>query len=42
MDEMKRIEREVKETGKAAAIKPAAQDQSGVKQQPETRNPDAD
>ena len=42
MDEMKRIEREVKETGKAAAIKPAAQDQSGVKQQPEARNPDAD
>ena len=42
MDEMKRIEREVKETGKAAAIKPAAQDQSGAKQQPETRNPDAD
>ena len=42
MDEMKRIEREVKETGKAAAIKPAALDQSGVKQQPEARNPDAD
>ena len=42
MDEMKRIEREVKETGKAAAIKPAAPDQSGVKQQPEVRNPDAD
>ena len=42
MDEMKRIEQEVKETGKAAAIKPAAQDQSGVKQQPEARNPDAD
>lgn len=40
MDEMKRIEREVKETGKAASIEVPGQERPAAQQQPKTQDPD--
>ncbi len=40
MDEMKRIEREVQETGKAASLEAPGQEQPAVPQQPKTQDPD--